>query len=79
MDSIQEILGQKSFKAPDELKALSDYVKRNYKSTSRVRAEKDVVILSVPSSALAGTLQMEKQNIIKACNLKKRLVIRIGR
>lgn len=72
-------MGQKSFKAPDELKALSDYVKRNYKSPSRVRAEKDVVILSVPSSALAGALQMEKQNIIKACNLKKRLVIRIGR
>ena len=79
MDSLQEILGQKSFKAPDEMAAIKDYVKRKYQSPASVRLDGDALILSVPSSALAATLQMEKPQIIEALALKKKLVIRTGR
>jgi len=79
MDSLQEILGQRDFTPPDELTALSDYVKRRYHSSCSVKLQRDVIILSVPSSALAGTIQLEKAKIVEACNLRHKLVIRIGR
>ena len=79
MDSLQEILGKKSFSPPDEMQALRDYVQRRYKSNSYVKLQRDVIILSVQSSALAATLQLERNNIIKTCNLSRKLVVRSGR
>lgn len=79
MDSLQDIMGQKQFQAPDEMTALRDYIKRNYGRECRVKIDRSSIILSVPSSALAATLQMEKPKIIKTCGLSSDLVIRIGR
>ncbi|MDB5160876.1 MAG: hypothetical protein JWO96_256 [Candidatus Saccharibacteria bacterium] len=79
MDSLQEILGKKDFTPPDEVQALRDYVKRRYGSESSVKVQRDAVILSVPNSALAGTLQMERNQIIEKCKLTSKLVIRMGR
>jgi len=79
MDSLQDILGSRSFEAPDEIKVVSDYVRRNYKSSSRVKLDGDRLILQVPSSGLAATLQLEQRKLIEACNLTKKLVIRYGR
>jgi len=79
MDSLQNILGSKDFSQPDDIKALRDYVKRNYKANSYIKLSRDTLILSVASSGLAGTLQLEKDRIIKACGLTKKLVIRTGR
>jgi hypothetical protein len=33
----------------------------------------------VPSSALAATIQLEQNQLIEACNLTKKLIIRNGR
>ncbi|HET9850351.1 MAG TPA: hypothetical protein VFP35_01865 [Candidatus Saccharimonadales bacterium] len=79
MDSLQDILSQKDFSPPDEIKSLRDYVKRKYKSNSYIKLEREAVILSVPSSALAATLQLERTAIAEACGLTKKLVIRFGR
>lgn len=80
MDSLQDILGKRQFKAPDEIAAIQGYIQSHYKSDSSVRAEKDVVFIAVPSSTLAATLQLERQKIIDSCGLNnKRLVIRTGR
>ena len=79
MDSLQDILGTKQFQAPDEIKAIKDYIWRKYKSGSRIRIEKDVIVVAVINSALAATLQLERPKLIEACGLKKRLVIRTGR
>jgi hypothetical protein len=79
MDSLQEILGSKSFKPPDEVQAIKDYVKRKYASNCSVRLEKDAYIVSAPNSALAAMLQLEQRQLIEACGLKKKLVIRTGR
>jgi hypothetical protein len=79
MDSLQEIMGKKDFTPPDEVKAVADYVKRRYNSKSYVKLQRDTIVLSVPSSALAGTLQMERNRIIETCNITKKLAIRIGR
>jgi hypothetical protein len=79
MDSLQDILGQKNFTPPDEIAVIKDYIKRRYDSPSRVKIEKSAIIVSVPSSALAATIYLERQTLIEHCNLKQRLVVRSGR
>jgi predicted ATP-dependent Lon-type protease len=79
MDSLQDILGKKNFTPPDEIAVIKDYIKRRYHSRSRVKIEKSAIIVSVPSSALAATIYLERQTLIEHCGLKQRLVIRTGR
>jgi len=76
MESVGAILGKRDFTPPDELAIVKDYVRRRYKSPCSVKMERNALILSVRSSALAATLFLERQNLIEACNLKHRLVIR---
>lgn len=79
MDSLQDILGKKDFTPPDEIASVKEYIFRRYKSPSRVRVERDVLIIRVPSSALAATLQLEQRVMIDACNISHHLIIRYGR
>jgi hypothetical protein len=79
MDSLQEILGKKSFSAPDEVTAVKDYMQRRYKSDCSAQIQRDTLILKVPNSSLASTVRLEQNRLIEACHLTKRLVIRWGR
>jgi len=81
MESLQKILkSRKIAQAPDEIKMVKDYILRRYKSGCSVKISRGAIIVSVPNSALAGTLQMDRPNIIAACGLKDlKLVIRNGR
>ena len=80
MDSLRKILGSREIaQAPDEIGTIKDYVSRRYKSKCRVKLQRGAWIVSVPNSALAATLQMERLALIKACNIKAKLVIRTGR
>lgn len=79
MDSLQEILAKKDFTPPDEIAAVKEYISRRYNSVSRVRLERDAMIVRVPSSALAATLHMEQRRMIEACKITKKLIIRTGR
>lgn len=79
MDSLQDILGNKKFTPPDEMSAIKDYISRRYQSKCKVRIERNAIIVSVPSSTLAATIYLERQNLIEQCRLKQRLVVRTGR
>jgi hypothetical protein len=80
MDSLQEILSRKKFTPPDEIALIKDYVRRKYRSSCSVKLQRGALIVSVPNSALAATLQLERQKLMAACNLgDKRLVIRNSR
>jgi hypothetical protein len=80
MDSLREILNQKKLVQPDEMGAIKEYVRQKYKSDCSVKMSRGTLIVSVPNSALAATLQLERQKLIKACNLgDKKLAIRTGR
>lgn len=77
VESLQQILSTKKISAPDEVEAIKDYVLAKYKSSCRVKLQRGALIVSVPNSALAATLQLERQKLIAACNLTdKKLVIR---
>jgi hypothetical protein len=79
MESLQDILGKRDFTPPDEIASVKEFIQRRYKSSSRVRVERDVIIVRVPSNGLAATIQLERNRLIEACNLKKKLIIRTGR
>jgi hypothetical protein len=78
MDSLQDIMGKKNFTPPDEMTAIKDYVQRRYNKPCAVRQEHGALILSVRGSALAATIQLERNGLIEACGLKQKLVIRSG-
>ena len=78
MDSLQNILANKKFTPPDEMSLIKDYVKRKYSSPCSVKLQNGAVVVSVKNSALAGTLFLERQELISACNLQKRLVIKLA-
>ncbi|OGL34531.1 hypothetical protein A3F65_02720 [Candidatus Saccharibacteria bacterium RIFCSPHIGHO2_12_FULL_47_16b] len=79
MESLQEILSRKKFTPPKESQSVKDYIQRRYQSSCSVTVRKNDVTVSVSNSALAGSLQLEKQKIIKACGIKGKLIIRTGR
>lgn len=80
MDSLADLLKAKQLAEPDEMSLIKDYVKTHWQSDCSVRLDHQKVILSVPNSALAATVQLDRQNLIKACGLGDRqLVIRYGR
>lgn len=79
MDSLQEIMGRKNFTPPDEMDAIKQYIKRRYGSTCKIKIGRDTITLSLPGSALAATVQMERQQLIEKCGLDKKLFIRYGR
>lgn len=79
MDSLQEIMGRKNFTPPDEMEAIKSYIKRRYNSTCRIKLERNTIVLHLPSSALAATVQMESQQLVEKCRLTKRLFIRYGK
>ena len=78
MDSLQDILGKRDFRPPDEVAAVKEFISRRYNSPSLVRVERSVLIVKVPSSALAATLQLEQRRMIEACRITKKLIIRYG-
>lgn len=78
MDSLQDILGKRDFTPPDEVAAVKEFIARRYKSKSTVRVERGVLIVRVPSSALAATLQLEQRTLIDRCRITRRLIIRYG-
>lgn len=78
MDSLQDILGNKTFQPPDEIGLVKKYLREKFDSECSVKLQKDAVIISVESSALAGSLRLQQQELIKKCGLeKKRLIIRV--
>lgn len=81
MDSLGKILGsRKIMQAPDEIKVIKEFVQRRYKSPCKVKVQRDAFIVTVKSSGLASTLQLERQYLLDACKIDgNKLVIRTGR
>lgn len=71
-------MGSKSFTPPDEMTAIKDYIQKHYQSSCQVKLQRDALIVSVPNSALAATVYLERQKLIDACKLTKKLVVRTG-
>lgn len=78
MDSLSDLLHAKRPKEPPQLQALRDYVKSTHNVDVYVGTSQFGYTLMVPNAPLASTLRMEIPQIKVACNLDKKLFIRIG-
>lgn len=80
MDSLADLLKAKKLAPPDEISLVKDYVKQRWQSDCTVKLDHQNVIMSVPSSALSGTIQLHRQSLMKACGIEDRkLIIRVGK
>ena len=80
VESLKDILSGKKLAKPDEIGVIKEYVRQKYKSNCSIKLQRGAIILNVPNAALAATIQLERQELIAACNLgDKRLVIRNSR
>lgn len=77
MESLANLLHINSPQEPPQLNALRAYVKDNHDMDVTVSISATGYYLSVPSAPLASVLQMEIPQIKAACNLDKKLFIRI--
>jgi hypothetical protein len=80
MQSLKSVLKNKKIQPPDEMAVLKNYILQNYKSTSSIKLSRGALIISVPNAALAATLHLDQQKLIKSCGLQgKKLVFRTGK
>jgi len=78
MDALKDLLPKNRPSKPPQLAALQAYVAKNYNQRVSTSVSRLGYTLTVPNAPLATTLQMEMPKLIVACNLDKKLFIRIG-
>ncbi len=78
MDSIFNVLADKNFDEPEEIREIKRYIQATYDSTVSVEIRDKDIILVVKSAALASRLRHDQQNIARAAKTDKRLVFRIN-
>jgi hypothetical protein len=79
MDSIGDVLGKKDFTPPDEIGLIKDYIKRRYNANCYIKVQNGNLVVAVKNSALAATIHLERQALIRSIGLKdKKLIIRTG-
>lgn len=78
MESLQEVLSHYGPPEDPEVLAVKQYVDEHFKTPISVAVHGGVLVATVPSAALANTLRLHMPKIEEACQLKKRLIFRIG-
>lgn len=78
MDSIFSILADKNFDEPPEILSIKKYVEDEFQASVGVQVRNNDIVVTVPSAALAGTLQMRVPEIKRRCQLDKKLIFRIS-
>lgn len=77
--NIQDILKNRPLpKEPVEIRIIKAYMQKTYNTEVVVTVKEHACIISVPSAALASTLRLELNNLIKHCALTKKILIRIS-
>ena len=78
MDSLADILADKDFSLPDEIKAIKSYVVQNYNKDVTVSIIKQEIIISSRSAALINNLRLNSPKIADATCTSKRIRFRVG-
>ncbi len=78
MDSIKNLLQKKNLDEPTEITALKRYCIDSYAFEPKIKVSETDITLFVPNGILATELRMRQKDIIKRCQLTKKLSIRIG-
>jgi len=76
-NSLQELLQNKNFDEPPEIKIIKDFLHTHYSSDCEVTVQPQQIAITVRGSALAGALRMRLHDLKTLCHTDKRLTIRI--
>jgi hypothetical protein len=72
-------MSNKNFDVPTEVTTIKDFVDRHFKSDVGVIIQPRYIIITTPSSALAGSLRMKLFELQELLGPERRLMIRIGK
>lgn len=76
-NSLADLLANKDFDEPDEMRAIKQFVQQNYQVDVEVQLRDKELIVTTPSAALANTLRLKLPELRKAAATDKRIVLRI--
>jgi hypothetical protein len=76
-NSLADLLANKDFDEPEEMKAIKLFVRQNYKVDVEIQMRDKVIIVTTPSAALANTLRLKLPELRKVAATDKRIVLRI--
>ncbi|HWT55673.1 MAG TPA: hypothetical protein VN031_01425 [Candidatus Microsaccharimonas sp.] len=76
-NSLADLLANKDFDEPDEMRAIKQFVQQNYQVDVEVQLHDKQLIITTPSAALANTLRLKLPELRKAAATDKRIVLRI--
>lgn len=79
MDNIADLLARRKPNEPPEIRAIKDYVQQHFKESVHVMVRERDIVITVRSSALAGTLRMRTVDLTKLVGSnEKQFVFRVG-
>lgn len=73
-----DIMAAKDFDEPPEIVTIKSFVDRHFKSEVGVILRERQIIITTPSSALAGSLRFKLHELQALVGTERRLIIRIG-
>jgi hypothetical protein len=76
--ALGDILANRDFDVPPEVRAIKEYVQRYYDAEVKVTMQPHNIVIAARSSALIGSLRMNLPKLQAAANTDKRIMFRIG-
>lgn len=78
-NSLADILANRNFDEPAEVRAIKDYVRRHYDNAEvRVTVQPHTIVVAARSAGLIGSLRMNLPKLQAAAATEKRITFRIG-
>jgi hypothetical protein len=78
MEHLNQILKNKNFDEPREIKIIKDFIRENFDDNCLVKINSSSILIVVSNSSLAGALRERLQTLKKIVNTDKKLFIRTG-
>jgi hypothetical protein len=79
MDNLEELLKNRSFNEPYEIKIIKDFIKSNFDDVCLVKVSKLKINIVVENSSLAGALKEKLETLKNQLKTSKDISITIGR
>jgi hypothetical protein len=78
MDSLFDILANKDFSVPEEVKAIKTYVAKKYQQDVTVAINHNEIVISSQSAGLISSLRLNSPDLVEAAATNKKIRFRIG-
>lgn len=76
-NSLSDILANRDFDVPSEVRAIKEYAKRYYDADVQVTVQPHSLVVSARSAGLIGSLRMNLPKLQEAAGTDKRIIFRI--